>query len=65
MARTIIGVNDARAVKRYSGNLALDTSAKSYFSNRFMARGARYSRVYFSKYTGLYIHAARLVHGRW
>jgi N4-gp56 family major capsid protein len=40
MARTIIGVNDARAVKRYSGNLALDTSAKSYFSNRFMARGA-------------------------
>lgn len=40
MARTIVGVNDARAVKRYSGNLALDTSAKSYFSNRFMARGA-------------------------
>ena len=40
MARTIIGVNDARAVKRYSGNLALDTSAKSYGSSRFMARGA-------------------------
>lgn len=40
MARTIIGVNDAKAVKRYSGNLALDTSAKSYFSSRFMARGA-------------------------
>lgn len=40
MARTIIGVNDAKAVKRYSGNLALDTSAKSYFSSRFMQRGA-------------------------
>ena len=40
MARTIVGVNDAKAVKRYSGNLALDTSAKSYFSSRFMARGA-------------------------
>ena len=40
MARTQIGVNDPKAVKRYSGNLALDTSAKSYFSSRFMARGA-------------------------
>lgn len=40
MARTIIGVNDARAVKRYSGLLAYDTSAKSYFNQRFMARGA-------------------------
>lgn len=40
MARTIIGVNDPKAVKRYSGNLALDTSAKSYWSTRFMGRGA-------------------------
>lgn len=40
MARTIIGVNDAKAVKRYSGNLALDSSGKSYFGTRFMARGA-------------------------
>ena len=40
MARTIIGVNDAKAVKRYSGLLAFDTSQKSYWNNRFMARGA-------------------------
>lgn len=40
MARTIIGVNDPRAVKKWSGNLALDTSAKSYFNSRFMSRGA-------------------------
>lgn len=40
MARTIIGVNDPKAVKKWSGNLALDSSAKSYFSNRFMSRGA-------------------------
>ena len=40
MARTIIGVNDARAVKKWSGNLALDTSLKSYFNKRFMAPGA-------------------------
>jgi N4-gp56 family major capsid protein len=40
MARTIIGVNDPRAVKKWSGNLALDTSAKSYFNSRFMQRGA-------------------------
>lgn len=39
MARTIVGVNDPKAVKRYSGNLAVDTSAKSYFGPRFMKRG--------------------------
>lgn len=40
MARTIIGVNDAKAVKRWSGLLAFDVSQKSYFNQRFMARGA-------------------------
>ena len=40
MARTIIGVNDAKAVKRWAGLLALDTSQKSYFNQRFMGRGA-------------------------
>jgi N4-gp56 family major capsid protein len=40
MARTIIGVNDPKAVKRWSGNLAVDASQKSYFNSRFMARGA-------------------------
>lgn len=40
MARTIIGVNDAKAVKRWSGLLAYDTSQKGYFSQRFMGRGA-------------------------
>jgi hypothetical protein len=40
MARTIIGVNDAKAVKRYSGLLAYDESQKSYFGQRFIGRGA-------------------------
>jgi N4-gp56 family major capsid protein len=40
MARTIIGVNDQKAVKRWAGLLAYDTSQKSYFNQRFMARGA-------------------------
>ncbi len=40
MARTIIGVNDAKAVKRWASLLAYDTSHKSYFNSRFMARGA-------------------------
>lgn len=39
MARTIIGVNDPKAVKKYSGNLALDVSQKSYWNQRFMGRG--------------------------
>lgn len=32
MAQTIIGLNDAKAVKRYSGNLAVDVGRKGYFS---------------------------------
>ncbi|MBI5257017.1 MAG: N4-gp56 family major capsid protein [Burkholderiales bacterium] len=40
MARTIIGVNDAKAVKRYAGLMAYDTSQKGYWNQRFMARGA-------------------------
>lgn len=40
MARTIVGVNDAKAVKKWAGLLAYDTSHKSYFNQRFMARGA-------------------------
>lgn len=39
MARTIVGVNDPKAVKRYSGMLAVDTSQKSYFDTRFVGRG--------------------------
>lgn len=40
IARTLIGVNDAKAVKRFSGLLAVDASHKSYFGPRFMKRGA-------------------------
>lgn len=40
MARTIVGVNDPKAVKRWSGMLALDASQRSYWNSRFMARGA-------------------------
>lgn len=40
MAQTIVGVNDAKAVKKWAGMLAYDTSQKSYFNQRFMARGA-------------------------
>lgn len=40
MARTIVGVNDPKAVRRFAGMLAYDTSMKSYFNSRFMAKGA-------------------------
>jgi hypothetical protein len=39
MSKTVIGLNDAKAVKRYSGNLAVDTARKSYFSKKFMGVG--------------------------
>jgi len=40
MARTIIGVNDPKAVKRFAGLLAYDASMKSYFDQRFVGAGA-------------------------
>lgn len=39
MAVTTIGLNDPKAVKRYSGRLAVDTARKSYFSKKFMGVG--------------------------
>lgn len=40
MARTVTGVNDAKAVKKYSAFLAVDTPKKSYFQRNFMGYGA-------------------------
>lgn len=39
MARTIVGVGDPKAVKKYSAFLAVDTSRKSYFNKKFMGVG--------------------------
>ena len=39
MARTIIGLNDPKAVKKYSGQLAVDTAKISYFQKKFMGKG--------------------------
>lgn len=39
MAKTIIGLNDPKAVKRYSGYLAVDVARTSYFSRKFMGEG--------------------------
>jgi N4-gp56 family major capsid protein len=39
MARTVVGLNDPKAVKRFSGFLAVDTARKSYFSKKFMGVG--------------------------
>lgn len=39
MAKTIIGLNDPKAVKKYSGALAVDVGRTSYFNKKFMGRG--------------------------
>lgn len=39
MAVTIIGLNDPKAVKRFSAFLAIDTSRVSYFNRKFMGVG--------------------------
>ena len=40
MARTIVGLNDSKAVKRFSAFLAVDTAKTSYFNKKFMGIGA-------------------------
>ena len=37
--RTIVGLNDPKAVKKYSAFLAVDVSKKSYFNKKFMGVG--------------------------
>lgn len=39
MARTIVGLNDPKAVKRYSAFLAVDTARESYWNRKFMGVG--------------------------
>jgi N4-gp56 family major capsid protein len=39
MSRTVIGVGDPKAVKKYSAFLAVDVSRKSYFNKKFMGVG--------------------------
>jgi N4-gp56 family major capsid protein len=39
MPRTVIGVGDAKAVKKFSAFLAVDTSRKSYWNKKFMGVG--------------------------
>src|SRR5690606_29741846 len=39
MTTTVIGVNDAKAVKRYSANLMVDSARESYFNSHFAGKG--------------------------
>lgn len=39
MARTIIGLNDPKAVKKYAATLAVDTARVSYWQRKFMGKG--------------------------
>ena len=39
MARTIVGVGDPKAVRRYSAMLAVDVGRTSYFNRKFMGAG--------------------------
>jgi len=39
MAKTIIGLNDPKAVKKYSAFLAVDTARISYWNKKFMGKG--------------------------
>lgn len=39
MAKTIIGLGDPKAVRKYSAFLAVDVGRKSYFNRKFMGTG--------------------------
>ena len=44
MARTLVGVNDAQAVKKWSGLLSIAATKSSYFSQKMMGDGKRAKR---------------------
>ena len=44
MARTIVGISDPQAVKKWSGLLSVAASKTSYFSNKMMGDGKRAKR---------------------
>ncbi|MDH4483046.1 MAG: N4-gp56 family major capsid protein [Rhodoferax sp.] len=44
MARTLVGVNDAQAVKKWSGLLSVASTKASYFSSKMMGEGKRAKR---------------------
>jgi N4-gp56 family major capsid protein len=39
MGQTIIGMNDAKAVKKFSGSLAVDVGRKGFWTRKYMSRG--------------------------
>ena len=39
MAKTIVGLNDPKAIKKYSGQLAVDVARTAYFQKKFMGEG--------------------------
>lgn len=39
MGQTVIGLNDAKAVKRYSGSMAVDVGRKGFWTRKFMGKG--------------------------
>lgn len=41
MARTFVGVNDPKTVKKWSGLLQMAVSKTSYFTKKFMGEGKR------------------------
>lgn len=41
MAATVIGLNDAKAVKRWSATLMVDVGRESYFTRKFMGEGEK------------------------
>lgn len=43
MTQTVIGINDPKSVKKWSGDLAVDTARKSYFNKKFMGVGPKAS----------------------
>lgn len=39
MAKTVVGVGDPKAIKRYSAFLAVDIARESYWNRKFMGVG--------------------------
>lgn len=61
MAQTVIGLNDAKAVGRWASGIAVDVARESYFTSKFMGKGAT-AKTPIQQLTDLESDAGEVIH---
>jgi len=61
MAATVIGLNDPKSVGRWATGIAVDIARESYFTSKFMGKGAT-AKTPIQQLTDLESDAGELIH---